>query len=117
MHKTVNNQIYSWLQKQQAVMVDAVTNWAEINSYTYNKKGMDLIAETVLEAFASLGGTVTRHKPPPFEQYNSEGIKEKKAIGPCLQIEKYPDAKTRVLLLIHMDTVYPPDTTQQKNLT
>jgi glutamate carboxypeptidase len=108
-HKAVN----AWLKMQKDDMCHAVFKWAGINSHTHNEAGLKKMFDTLEEAFSSLGGNFKKHQLHPIEKYNEEGIRIKKALGSCLQVDKHLDAKHKVLLLIHMDTVYPADSIQQ----
>jgi len=69
----------------------------EINSYTYNKKGVDLVADILSDAISNIGFDVKRIK--------------NKELGDnllCKRVKK-TKAEKHVLFVGHMDTVFPPE--------
>lgn len=90
-------------------MIGQTENWARINSGSYNTVGLKHMLEALAYAFSSLGGTVERIELAPQEVVNARGEIEKKPLGQALRITKRPDAKLKVFLGGHMDTVFPAD--------
>ncbi|MDA9556483.1 M20 family metallopeptidase [Vibrio sp.] len=67
----------------------------EINSWSKNKAGVDTVGNTMIPWFEELGFTLTRH--------------ERESIGDHLHFTtEYHAESPRVLLLGHIDTVFPP---------
>src|SRR5206468_8312117 len=68
-----------------------------IDSGSANQQGIARVAEILSEKYAAMGWTVQTHQFDP-------------AAGPCLEISNKPGASYDVLLIGHMDTVFPAGT-------
>jgi glutamate carboxypeptidase len=101
--------ILSWITQQERPTVQRVIEWANINSHSHNTAGLAKMAEKLAADFSILGGELKWHDLPPAVSINSQGQTVQTPLGRALTIIKRPDAPLRVLLNIHMDTVYPPD--------
>lgn len=82
----------------RGVMLAGITAWAGINSGSGNRAGLAAMASQLAAAFAPLGGTIARLPPA-----------DAAAHGDNLHICRRPDARLRVLLTGHMDTVFAAD--------
>jgi glutamate carboxypeptidase len=89
-------------------MLRLVTTWAQINSGTHNLNGLARMSSAVQEEFASLGAEMKRHDLPPAESIDAAGNVIRSPLGHAISFVKRPDAPLKVLLCIHLDTVYPP---------
>ena len=90
-------------------MVQHVIEWANINSHSHNTTGLAKMAEKLAADFSVLGGEIRWHDLAPAISINSRGQTVQIPLGRAFTITKRPEAQLRVLLNIHMDTVYPPD--------
>ncbi|MDA8564203.1 hypothetical protein N9L06_07120, partial [Mariniblastus sp.] len=99
----------TWIEKQQSDMQQMVTDWANINSGSRNLAGLATIHQAMAEAFKCLGGEMSSLTLPPVEQIGDDGAVQQFESGQALQIIKRPEAKKRILLCGHMDTVFPAD--------
>ncbi len=106
--------VLTWIDSQHDRVVELVCRWASINSHTDNLPGLARMADVLQDAFAPLGGTLKRHALPPREVVDRHGNVARQPVGQALSIVKRPDATRRVLLCIHMDTVYPADSPFQE---
>ncbi len=94
---------------QRKRMCELVTAWANMNSGSRNLEGLNQLAERLTSDFAVLEGETSRVALPPPESIDSSGEKIQTRSADALMIRKRPDAPLRVLLCIHMDTVYGID--------
>ena len=99
----------SWLNGKNQEMLDRVIQLCEINSGTGNLKGIESVSKLLIEWFGTLGGQFQSIELPPNQIVNSNGEVSEESLGRALQFVKRSEVKPRVLLCIHMDTVYQPD--------
>ncbi len=100
--------VFNWIEDQHSVMLDQVIEWANINSYTFNRLGIKSLSAKVKEAFHVFGEDVCSVDLPAFSYINAEGEASELDIEPLLLIQKRPAAKRQALFVIHLDTIYPP---------
>ncbi|HEX8055893.1 MAG TPA: hydrolase [Novosphingobium sp.] len=86
-----------------------VLSWTAINSGTANLEGLKTMASALADAFAALPGEVTLEAPAEVDTVTAEGKLAPVAHGRHLVLRVRPEAKRRVLLTGHMDTVYAAD--------
>jgi glutamate carboxypeptidase len=87
-------------------MLGQVLAWTAINSGTANLAGLDMLARELARAFSALPGEVTLAEPVPVETVTAEGETAPAEHGRHLVLRVRPEARRRVLLTGHMDTVY-----------
>lgn len=87
-------------------MLRLLTDWANINSGSHNLEGLARFTSAVEAQFAPLGASLHRHDLPPMETIDSKGNVVRSELGKAIRLVKRPDAPVRVLLGIHLDTVY-----------
>ena len=90
-------------------MTELLVRLCNVNSGTMNVAGVKLVAEMMMDEFASLGGSASLKDIPSPESINDHGEAVTMPLGPAVHASKRPDVKPRVLLCIHTDTVYPQD--------
>ncbi len=90
-------------------MADRVLQWSNINTGSYNVLGLERMSAVLTEAFSVLECEGEILPLPPIEQIDNEGLSKKVAVGPLLRFWKRPKAPQQVLLMGHMDTVFPLD--------
>jgi glutamate carboxypeptidase len=100
--------ILDWVDQQRGGMVQRVARWAGINSYSFNVEGLNALADVLEGEFSALGGEARRHELRATEIIDARGQVIRKPLGPAIRISKRAEAPLRILLNIHMDTVYPP---------
>jgi glutamate carboxypeptidase len=100
----------AWIDDQHDRMLETVRAWARISSWSLDPVGLARMREAVAADFASLGG-LRRAAVAPWLALDSHGRETATPLGDALSLTRpeaaRPDA-LRVLLAIHMDTVYPP---------
>ena len=89
-----------YFQKQQPKIIKTIRQLVEIESPSDVKQSVDRLGTVLASRFAELGGRVLVH---PTEKFGNHLQVEFKGRGP---LNQKPDQKP-VLLLGHMDTVYP----------
>lgn len=99
----------SWISKQQERMCRLVREWASINTGSHNLGGVEACTQRIEREFACLGGESSRVDLPGHQVVNSAGELVSHPLGQALRICKRPEAPVRVLLGIHMDTVFAAD--------
>ena len=98
-----------WIDTQHALMRQRVTEWANINSGTGNCANMDRLASLIQNEFDVLGGATENIALEPAADIDASGRPTHLPLGKAIRILKRPNARLRVFLGIHMDTVYPAD--------
>ena len=103
-----------WIDHQKEHMINLVTAWSNINSHSMNLEGLAKQLEALKEQFSLLGGELQELTLPPFQHIDSEGNTISEPLRKALLIIKRPNAKVRLLLSGHMDTVYHKNSPFQK---
>jgi glutamate carboxypeptidase len=98
-----------WIETQADAMQRDVVRWADINSGSHNLPGLARMLDTLEADFASLGATRRRVQLPPATEIDRHGKVAERPLGEAQVLTKRPDARVRVLLNIHYDTVYGPN--------
>lgn len=104
----------SFLDDQHSAMFALIQDLCNINSGTFNLEGLASVQERLVKEFAVLGGETKIHDSKPLKMVDELGIEVTQPLGQMIHISKWPDAKTRILLCIHMDTVYNLEHTFQE---
>ena len=89
--------IASWLEAKLPEVLKWLERMVGINSFTTNPEGINRIGALTAEAFAELGFT-SEHVRSAFPEYGSH-----------LFLWRGPAHLPPVLLVTHLDTVYPPE--------
>jgi glutamate carboxypeptidase len=108
MTKSAYHPALDWIAAQRGRMLQRVTDWANINTFSFNTAGLTRLADILAGEFSALGGQIQRHDLPPAESIDHRAQTVRTPLGQALSINKRPLAALRILLNIHMDTVYPP---------
>src|SRR5688572_19388352 len=99
-----------WLDAHAAPMADLLTRLANQNSASHNTQGLHQVATQLEQAFSPLNPDISeRIQLEPAQTLTPDAKLIHHDLGPCLHFAKRPTAPTRILLVIHYDTVYPPD--------
>ena len=102
------------LDDRQDLMLQQVIELCDSNSGTYHLDGLSRVAEKLVGMFEGLGGDLQLIDSALGSVLNNRGEQVDSALGQSIHIVKRPDAKHKVLLCIHMDTVYPKDSPFQR---
>ena len=105
---------FTFLDGINQQMLDRVITLCNINSGTGNLVGIREVSQHLIEWFGELGGEFHLKDIPERESINSHGEIEHQPLGQALQFIKRPDVRPRILMCIHMDTVYQPNHPFQK---
>lgn len=103
-----------WLDEQGDAMLQLVEKLANINSGTFNLDGLKTVESCLTHEFSKLGGDLSILESRPQSSINSAGKMEQQALGDILHISKRSATKKKILLCIHMDTVYSKEHPFQK---
>ncbi|MBI3171195.1 MAG: M20/M25/M40 family metallo-hydrolase, partial [Hydrocarboniphaga effusa] len=98
-----------WIQSQLSAMTDELLCLSNINSGSHNAAGVNRVADRLEALFAPLGATAERIELPPHRATNDRGELHEQAVGHALRLRQRPEAKLRIFLAGHMDTVFGAD--------
>lgn len=98
-------------------MQDRTFQWAEINTGSWNRDGLELLAPKLGDAFSALEADIELIRTDPFEKIGDSGEVEAFETGPVIRMSSRPDADMQIVMSGHYDTVFPPNTfTEIKDL-
>lgn len=97
----------NWIDGQQQGLLSNLMQLSEINSGTNNLSGVNKVAEFFRSYFVETADKVEEVKSKPREHTNIEGDKIQEEFGNILKFRKREDAPLQILLVGHMDTVFP----------
>lgn len=96
-----------WLDDCTDEMVSLVLELCNLNSGTRNLCGIKDVTKVLMREYEKLGGEITAHPVEKLKDTDEAGNDTEVELGQLVQIIKRPEVRPRVLLCIHMDTVYP----------
>lgn len=96
-----------WIDKEQDTMLQLLQEWADINSGSENISGLAAMIEVLSTNFAKLDGAMEKIDLQPRIVIDAFGKPMEVPHGKALSVIKRPEAKIKVFLGGHMDTVYP----------
>jgi len=97
----------NWLDDKHAEMLEKVVQICGINSGTGNLPGIEEVGQHLADWFGRLGAELRTVELPPRTTVDSHGEQVTQQLGSALHFVMRPHLRPRVLLCIHMDTVYP----------
>jgi len=102
-------EMIGWIDRQQGRMLEMVRAWAGISSWSLDPVGLAAMHRALGEAFATLG-SVERVSGGSHTAIGDDGRETISPLGDAIRVRggAGPVGCPRVLLGIHMDTVYPP---------
>jgi glutamate carboxypeptidase len=102
-------EMLAWIDRQQGRMQEMVRAWAGIGSWSLDPAGLAAMHRAASEAFAALG-PVERLPGGTRTAIGDDGHETTSLLGDAIRVRGGygPAGSPRVLLGIHMDTVYPP---------
>ena len=102
-------EMLAWIDRQQGRMLEMVRAWAGISSWSLDPAGLAAMHRALGDAFAVLG-PVERVPGGSRVAIGDDGREVTTPLGDAIRVRggAGPVGCPRVLLGIHMDTVYPP---------
>lgn len=98
-------------------LVNKLIDWAEINSHSRNLEGLDIMRTRLIESYQALALDLEIQELglEPEESIDDKGQLIQENLAKALWIkENKPEAGLKLLLMGHMDTVFPKDCDFQK---
>ncbi|HEX4909455.1 MAG TPA: hydrolase [Permianibacter sp.] len=99
----------NWIDAQGPRLKQALVELCAINSGSWNVAGIERLQNALLPLLAPLGVAVEKIALPPVRQLGKTGQIEERPLAPALRLRCRPDAARQVLLVGHLDTVFPAD--------
>ena len=96
--------LWSLAQKEKPQLLETMKTLVELESGSADREGLDKIAAVIARRLADLGATVEQIEPGP-EIYKMIDTPEK--VGKMVRATFKGTGTKKILLLAHMDTVYP----------
>ena len=97
------------IKSQEQHLLDQVIAWSNINSGSHNLSGLNKMAQACTAVLQKLGATVDLLPSEEMDILDGAGNAKKRKLGPIVRASKRPNANRQVLLVGHMDTVFPDD--------
>ncbi len=98
-----------WIEGQEARMQRRIRRWATINSGSSHRAGIEAMACQAVAALQELGAEVTRMPLPAFASVDDRGEPSSFETADAIVARVRPGAPRRVVLAIHLDTVFAAD--------
>ncbi len=98
-----------WIDARHEDMLERVLKWSAINSGSTNVAGLGIMIEALRQAFEPLGGAIEDIPLNPREVVLCDGTVGQEPLGHALRVTKRAQARHKILLAIHMDTVFAAD--------
>lgn len=106
--------LLDWIHSQEHTLLERVKHWVSINSFSWNKEGLEQLLLLVQAAFEPLGGLTLFVELPPQKVLSSHQTFHHLPLGRALVIRKRPEASIQIVFGGHIDTVYPLSSPFQK---
>ena len=100
--------LYSLAGKERAAVVDTLRTLVEVESGSRDWEGLERLAGLLARRLTALGAEVEIYQPSPAETVRLFDTPER--VGPVVIGRLHGSGSRRVMLLAHMDTVYPRGT-------
>jgi glutamate carboxypeptidase len=97
-----------WLDQQHNEMIDVLKSFVAVNTFTANVEGHRRFADVLLPVMSRLG-QVQQIELPPRTRINDKAETESIPVGNAYSLRSPQRNGPRVLLGIHTDTVFAPD--------
>ncbi len=103
------NESLNWIDSQQSALVETLKELSAINSGTGNLNGLASMEAAFSDLFTPIADSVEVIVSEEAEHADLEGNLQTTRYGNMLKFSKRPEAPIQVLLVGHMDTVFPID--------
>jgi glutamate carboxypeptidase len=103
-----------WIDQQAPGLKGELLHLSDINSGSFNVAGVNGLAARLGRRFATLDGEAEQIEVAPYRTTADDGAQRTRELGRALRIRSRPDAKLRVFLCGHLDTVFSADHPFQK---
>ena len=103
---TANSALATLAQSEQPKLLDTLKSLVNIETGSTHRDGLDVCAEFIATRLKALGGSVEIIEAAPEDIYKLEGLPDR--IGRAVKATFKGTGNQRILLIAHMDTVYPP---------
>ena len=100
-------QAFAWIDDQRSGLIDRLMYLSEINSGTGNPAGVKKVAAEFTSSYGPLAHSLEMLPSTIMERVNIDGEPVPEHYGDILSCCKRPDAPLQVLLVGHLDTVFP----------
>lgn len=101
--------IHDRTHARRDAMRQRLVEWCSINSHAHNLGGLRWLAAAVAQDLAGMGASVELIDLPARQIVDDQGQIRTAPLGRVVVARRREDAPVRVLLNIHLDTVYEPD--------
>ncbi len=98
-----------WLDDQQPTMLNLVKELCNVNSGTTNLAGIAEVQTKLVREFSTIEGELAELDSESYVAVDDSGNSVEQKLGQMIHVSKWPQVKKRVMLCIHMDTVYQAD--------
>ena len=102
-----------WTTAQAPALRDELVQLANLNSGSFNVRGVRAVAERLTPRFEALGAHAQWFDLPAHRSTADNGRLRERAIGPAVRLRQRPDAPLQIFLGGHLDTVYAADSAFQ----
>ena len=109
---TANTALITLAQSEQPKLLDTLKSLVNIETGSTHRDGLDTCAEFIATRLRSLGGSVEIIEAVPEDIYKLEGLPDR--LGRAVKASFTGTGTKRILLIAHMDTVYPPGMLSQQ---
>jgi glutamate carboxypeptidase len=106
---------WQWIDDQRDVMTQRLMAWSAINTGSFNWTGIENLMREILPHFRALDASVEQIQLPPYEIVGHRGELLTVPLSSALVISRRPTAPMHVLLVVHLDTVYGPESPFQQS--
>lgn len=103
------NDSLKWIDAQQERLVETLLELSSVNSGTGNLAGLQKMEAAFTELFTPVADTAASLPSAEAQLADLEGNVQTLQYGKMLNFRKRPAAPVQVLLMGHMDTVFPAD--------
>jgi glutamate carboxypeptidase len=104
----LDGQVQQMAASEQPKLLETLKTVVEMESGSTNRAGLDVLSSYIADRLKALGGTVEFIEPNAADLYRMEDTPEKpEGIGRAVKAVFKGGGTAKILLIAHMDTVYP----------
>ena len=107
-----DERVFALVQKEKPLLIETLRQIVSIESGSRDKPGLDRLAALLAERLRALGGKVELIDPSPADVVRMHDTP--KELAKIVLARFQGTGKRRILLLAHMDTVYPHGTIEKR---